>query len=115
MENPRQLARELERNFCADVLSDIAQRCRNLALDSLNPAPFFVLEKVLTGVAENWDRALDVDEASETKNKLLKPIVDLLDALALDSLNEDLLYLCNSLVTVYLEIVPKSGGSNSLP
>ena len=115
MENPRQLAQDLKKNFCADVLFDVARKCRNLALDTLNPAPFFVLEKVLAGVAENWDRPLDVDEASQTKDKLLKPIVDLLDALALDSPNEDLLYLCNRLVSVYLEIVPESDGSNSLP
>ena len=115
MENPRQLAQDLKKNFCADVLSDVARNCRNLALDSKCPAPFFVLEKGLAGIAEAWDRPLDVDEASETKDKLLPPIVDLLDALSFDSPNEDLLYLCNRLVSVYLEIVPKSDGSNSLP
>ncbi len=115
MENPRQLAQDLKKNFCADVLFDVARKCRNLALDSLNPAPFLVLEKVLAGVAENWDRPLDVDEASETRDKLLPPTVNLLCALTLDSPHEDLLHLCNRLVSVYLEIVPKSNGSDSLP
>lgn len=115
MSNPRQLAQDLQRNFCAEILFDVARKCRNLALDTLNPAPFFVLEKVLAGVAESWDRPLDVNEATETRDKLLPPVVDLLNALAVDAPNEDLLRLCNRLVSVYLEIVPRSNGSDSLP
>ena len=115
MPNPRQLAQDLKKNFCADVLFDVARECRNLALDSLNPAPFFVLEKVLVGVANYWDRPLDVDEASEIESKVLPAVTDLLNALAVGTPNEDLLRLCNRLVSVYLEIVPRSDGSDSLP
>lgn len=112
---PRQLAQILEKNFCADVLSDVARKCRGLALDSLNPAPFFILEKVLAGLAEDWDRPLGVDEANEIRERLLKPAVDLLEALGSDTLDDHMLYLCNKLVTAYLGIVPRPDGSDSLP
>ena len=108
MEYPRQISQDLKKNFCADVIYDAAHRCRTLALDSLKPAPYFILETILVRIAESWDRPLDVDEANETRDRLLEPMATLLDALATDSPDPYVLYLCNTLVSTYLGTVPRS-------
>ncbi len=108
MEYPRQIAQDLRKNFCAEVMYRAAGRCRELALDSTNPAPFFVLETVLARVGEGWERALTVEEAEETKLRVGEPIFRLLDALGGDPSDAEVLSLCNMVVAAYLSIVPRS-------
>lgn len=107
MEYPRQIAQNLKKNFCADVMYDSARRCRRLALDSVKPAPFFLLETILVGLADSWDRPVDVDEARETKERLLEPMVGLLEAIADGSPDVEVMQLCNSVVSGYLSTVPR--------
>jgi hypothetical protein len=76
--------------------------CKNLALASDSPAPFFVLQKILLSIADYWeDRPVDAEQAKLVENQLTQPILDLMDAIENQASCEIIMTLLNTLVSNY--------------
>ena len=101
----QRLQDRLEKGFYVDNLYVMAGLCKTLALNSDYPAPFFVMQQVLLGIAKDWeDRPLPVDEAKSTENKIKDYLAHLIRAIRLGASNETIYNILNNIVSVYLTI-----------
>jgi hypothetical protein len=99
----QQLREKLEKGFYVDNLYEMARLCKSLALDAINPAPFFVMRSIFLGIARDWeDRALPVEEAALVASKLMEPLAKLVDGLETNAPSSELYYLLNNAVAAYL-------------
>ena len=81
----------------------MARLCKVIALESHNPAPFFIMQKVFSGIADYWDdRPVDADEAKLVENELKKSLVDLIDMLESKANDEKITGMLNKVVSSYL-------------
>ena len=81
----------------------MARLCRSLALDTNNPAPFFVMEQVFFNIARYWeDKPLVVEEARLVELEMVKPLEDLISGIEANASNEQILNLLNKVISAYL-------------
>lgn len=103
MPNLQELQERLRKGFYIDNLYDMVRLCRSLALDTINPAPFFVMEKVFFGVADYWDdRPLTVEEAQEVQSKMMRPLQELIRGIEDNAPSGEMFALLNGVVSAYL-------------
>jgi hypothetical protein len=98
----KKLKEKLEQGFYVDNLYEMARLCKDLALESEKPAPFYILQKIFFGIADYWEeRPVEVEEARIVEGELLKSIKDLVDAIDSDVPAERIMSLMNKAVSSY--------------
>ena len=81
----------------------MAHLCKTMALESGNPAPFFIMQKIFSGIADYWDeKPVVVEEAMIVQDELNVSINNLIDALEENAITERIMYLVNKVVSSYL-------------
>ena len=101
--NLQKLRERLEKGFYLDNLYELAHLCRNLALDTTSPAPFFIMEHIFLDIARSWeDKPLPVEEAKLVGSKLIEPLEYLIEGIEADASGEEVLNLLDSVVSAYL-------------
>lgn len=102
MTNLQVLREKLEKGFYVDNLYEMARLCKTMALESNNPAPFFIMQKIFSGIADYWeDRPVVVEEAKLVEGELLKSIKGLVDAIDAKVPAEQMIILMNKAVSSY--------------
>jgi len=97
------LREKLKKEFYVDNLYEIAFLCRNWALDTGIPAPFFLLEHIFKDMAMRWeDVPLTVEEAEQVKSKMIEPLEGLVGGLEADVPAEEVFGLLNRVTSAYL-------------
>ena len=98
-----QLREKLAKGFYVDNLYEMTRLCKNLALDSVSPAPFFIMERIFLDIAGRWeDRPIQVEEAKLVEEKMIKPLEDLVEGIEANTSNEEMFSLVNNVVSAYL-------------
>ena len=71
----QQLRKGLNKGFYVDNLYEMARLCNDMALESKNPTPFFIMRKIFLGIANYWEeRPVIVEEAKFVEVELKKTI-----------------------------------------
>ena len=66
------LQEKLDKGLYIDNLYEMASLCRQQALDTTLPLPFWVLQKMFLDIATAWeDRPLPVEEAERLQKRIL--------------------------------------------
>ena len=103
MTNLQQLRDTLKKGLYLDNLYQVAHLCNNLAMDTPDPLPFFVIRQVFLEIARNWEeRPLPVEEANFVRSKITKPLEDVIDAIEADISKDELFDLLNRFLSAYL-------------
>jgi len=103
--NLQKLREKLEQGFYVRNLADMASLCKGLALDSINPTPFFVMQRIFSDIANNWDeKPIIVEEVKLVEAEMVKPLKDLIDGLEANASNDHILQLLNKVISSYLFI-----------
>ena len=77
--------------------------CRDMALESNSPAPFFIMQKIFSGIAGYWDeRPVIVEEAKLVEAEMVKPLRELIDAIEGEASGERIKKLLDKAVSSYL-------------
>ncbi len=101
--NLQQLREKLGKGFYVDNLYEIARLCRSLALETDNPAPFFIMGQIFKNIASYWeDKPIIVEEAKLVESKLKKPLEDLVEGIEANDSSEVIFSLLNRVVSAYL-------------
>lgn len=99
----RQLREKLEQGFYIDNLYEMARLCRDMALESNNPAPFFIMYKIFYGIADYWEKGpVVVEEAKLVESELLELLKELVTKLENITPVEQMANLINKAVSSYL-------------
>ena len=81
----------------------MASLCKDLALDTVNPVPFFVMQHIFSNIARYWeDKPLIVEEARLVETEIVKPLKDLIDGIEANASSEQIVHLLNKVVSSYL-------------
>jgi hypothetical protein len=105
--NLQQLREKLEKGFYLDNLYEMAHLCKSLALDTISPVPFFVMEQIFLDIARKWeDIPLTVEEAKLVESKLVNPLEELVEGIEANASNEEIISLMNQVVSTYLISFP---------
>lgn len=81
----------------------MARLCKSLALDTSNPAPFFVMWHVFSEVARYWeDKPVIVEEAKLVEADMIEPLKNLIDGIEANVSGEQMNHLLNKAVSSYL-------------
>jgi len=100
--NLQQLRENLEKGFYLDNLYEMARLCRNLALDTASPAPFFFMETVFLNIARLWeDIPVPVEKAKQVELKLIKPLEELIEGIEKSASSKEAFNLLNRAVAAY--------------
>ena len=101
--NLQQLREKLEQGFYINNLHAMARLCKDLALDTTKPAPFFIMQHIFSEIARYWeDKPLIVEEAKLVEVEMAKPLRDLIDAIEENVSGEQMNHLLNKAVSYYL-------------
>ena len=104
----QQLREKLNRGFYLDNLYEMARICRSMALESENPAPFFIMQKVFSGIADYWDDGpVDVEEAKLVEIELKESLGKLIEMLESKAKNGEITEMANKVVSSYLFLYNK--------
>jgi len=99
----QQLREKLEQGFYADNLYEMARLCKDMALESKNPVPFSIMQKMFSYIADYWhDRPVIVEEARLVEAELKEPLRHLIDALEKKAANEKINELVDKAVSSYM-------------
>lgn len=105
--NLNQLRERLNKEFYTDNLYAIARLCNDMALESDNPAPFFIMQNIFLRIANNWDdRPIEVGDAGLVKAEINKSLIPLVDAIEANQSNEYIIQLANKAIKSYLFLFP---------
>lgn len=100
--NLQPLKEKLEKVFYADNLYNMARVCRDMALESNNPAPIFIMQKVFSGIADYWEKEpVSVEDANLVQAELNDSIKSLVNALEDEASPEEIMELSNKAVSSY--------------
>lgn len=81
----------------------MARLCKDLALDTTNPAPFFVMWHVFSEIARYWeDKPLIVEEAKFVEAEITKTLRDIIEAIEENASEEQMNHLLNKVISSYL-------------
>jgi len=98
----QQLREKLERGFYVDNFYEMARLCKDLALGTINPVPFFVMEQIFLGIARYWeDKPIIVEEAKLVEVEMIKPLRDLIGAIEVNASSEQMFHLLNKIISSY--------------
>jgi len=101
--NLQKLREKLERGFYVKNLEEMALLCKDLALDSTSPTPFFVMLHIFSNIANYWDeKPLIVEEAKLVEAEMSKPLKDLIDGIEANVSSDQIVHLLNKAVSSYL-------------
>ena len=101
--NLQQLREKLEKGFYVDNLYEMARLCKNLALETANPVPFFVIEQIFLGIARHWqDRPVIVEEAKLVEAEMIKPLKDVIGGIEANASSEQMFHFLNKAVSSYM-------------
>jgi len=101
--NLQKLKEKLERGFYVDNLYEMAHLCKDIALEGKNPVPFFIMQKIFSGIADYWyDRPVIVEEARLVEVELKEPLWYLIDALEEKAADVKINELMDKVVSSYL-------------
>ena len=101
--NLRLLQEKLEKGFYVDNLYEMARLCKNLALETVNPAPFFVMRHIFLGIAKYWeDRPVIVEEAKLVETEMIKPLKDVIGGIETNASSEQMFHFLNKAVSSYM-------------
>ena len=101
--NLQQLRERLAKGFYVDNLYEMARLCRDLALDTSRPTPFFVMQHIFSDIAKYWEeRPLSVEEAKLVEVEMTKPIKDLIGGIKANASSEQIVHLLNKVVSSYM-------------
>ena len=99
----QQLREKLDKGFYVDNLYEMAHLCKDMALGSQSPVPYFIMQKIFSGIAIYWDdKPVIVEEAKLVEIELKKPLELLIDAIEEEVANSKLMELANKAVSTYL-------------
>ncbi|MCK4274217.1 MAG: hypothetical protein KAW90_04945 [Dehalococcoidales bacterium] len=99
----RQLREKLDKGFYVDNLCEMARLCKDMALESDSPVPFFIMQKIFSGIADYWDdRPVIVEEAKLVEAELLKSLNNLIDVIEDNASADQLMTLINKVISSYL-------------
>ncbi len=98
-----QLNERLKKGLYIENLHEMASLCRQQALDTTLPLPFWVLQKMFLDIATAWeDRPLPVEEAERLEKRILAPIREVMTATEKRASHAELYRLLNTLLMAYL-------------
>lgn len=98
----QQLRENLKKGFYVDNLYEMSHLCRNLALDTASPTPFFVMQYIFSNIARNWeDRPVTVEEAKLVESKMTEPLENLIEGIIADASSAEMFDLLNNVVSAY--------------
>jgi hypothetical protein len=98
----QQLKEKLEKGFYTDNLYEMSRLCGNMALESDNPAPLFIMQKIFSGIADYWDdRPIIVEDSNLVQTELIGSIQSLVNALEDEVPLNKLMELSNKAVSSY--------------
>jgi hypothetical protein len=101
--NLQELKEKLEQGFYADNLYDMARLCKDMALESNSPAPFFIMQKIFSGIADYWNgRPVNVEEARLVETEMAISLRELIDAIEAEASDEQICNVLNRAVSSYL-------------
>lgn len=101
--NFQMLREKLKQEFNTDNLYEMSRLCKALALESNSQAPFFIMQKVFSDIADYWDEnPVIVEEAKLVQDELAKSLRELIDAIENSATTEQVMNLTNKVVTSYL-------------
>jgi len=81
----------------------MASLCKDLALDTSSPAPFFVMQHIFLNIARYWeDKPLLVEEAKLVEGEMMKPLKDLIGGIEANASGEQIIHLLNKAVSSYI-------------
>jgi len=101
--NLKPLRERLEQGFYINNLYEMSRLCKALALESNSPAPFFIMQKVFSGIADYWDeKPVIVEEAKLVQVELAKSLRELIDAIENSATDEQVMNLTNKVASSYL-------------
>ena len=101
--NLQQLRAKLEKGFYINNLYEMARLCKNLALDTASPVPFFVMQHIFLNIARYWeDKPLLVEEAKLVEGEMIKPLKDLIGGIEANASGEQIIHLLNKAVSSYM-------------
>ena len=81
----------------------MARLCKDLALDTDNPAPFFVMQHVFSDISKYWeDKPLVVEEPKLVEVEMVKPLKDLIGGIEANVSSEQIAHLLNKVVSSYM-------------
>lgn len=105
MKSLQELRDRVNKGIYADIdnLYSMTDICRSLAFDTETPAIFFIIERILRLIAQDWDdNPTDADEAANLQKNITEPLINLLDALENGGSDSEQLLLANKLVSTFL-------------
>jgi hypothetical protein len=80
----------------------MARLCYDIALENNNPAPFFIMQKVFSGIADYWEKGpVEVEQAQLVQAELDKPIRNLIYAIENETSAEIIIASMNAIVSSY--------------
>jgi len=83
----------------------MARLCRSLALEAMSPASFYLMGKVFSDIARDWDeRPLTVEEAKQVESELLLPLKELVVGIETFASSVDLLHLLDRVVSAHVKL-----------
>jgi hypothetical protein len=101
--NLQPLREKLEQGFYVDNLYEMARLCKGMALESKNSVPFFIMQKIFSGIADYWDeKPVIVEEAKLVQVELVKSLKSLIDAIEDNASAEKTMNLMDKAVSSYL-------------
>ena len=101
--NLQQLRKKLEQGFYPDNLYVMARLCKDLALGTVSPVPFFVMQHIFSDIARYWeDKPVIVEEAKLVEVEMIKPLKNLMEGIEANASSEHINYLLNKVVSSYL-------------
>lgn len=101
--NLQQLRERLAKGFYVENLYEMARLCRDLALDTSRPTPFFVMQHIFSDIARYWeDKPIVVEEARLVELEIAKPLEDLISGIEANASNEQIIHLLNKAVSSYM-------------
>jgi len=99
----QQLLETLRQGFYVDNLRKASRISLDLALKSEDTAALFVVNRILSSIADYWDdRPIIVEEAQIVENGINPSIINLIEALESSASSEIVVTLLNKVVSKYL-------------
>ena len=96
------LKEKLGRGFYVDNLYEMARLCNEKVLENENPTPFFILQKIFSGIADYWDKGpVVVENARLVQNELSQHIKSLINAIENHASAEEIVTLTDKVVSSY--------------
>lgn len=109
MGGERLLLDHLKKGFYIQNLNEMAALCKNLALDTAHPVPFFVMRHIFLDIASQWEGRsvpVTVEEGQALQSMMIEPLEELLTEIASGDTGQQVDSHLRTLVSTYLSATP---------